>query len=111
MRTESLDVETKVEANFLAQLDYELALGSVVEMEWACVSTEHGDHQEDVGPIQCRLLPSKSLSHYIDEYLDPYWEIEIVDEKTKAYMDAKGLGAPWTIGPPYRVLELMRKRT
>ena len=97
------DVETWDEARFLAELDYELHLGAVftVNTYTTYVADDSVDHC-DVVRVRLEKTPTSDLIHHqIDEYLDPYWDIDVLSAH-------EGSGA-YTFGPSYRVLEAVRE--
>ena len=99
----TLDVETWAEAWYLARLDYELNLGRSLTVD-GVVAYVGDDGQDYFGPFLVRLekTDAESLRHSVDEYLDPYWDVTVLDD-----FDADGA---WSYGPSYRVLESARKR-
>ena len=97
------DVETWDEARFLARLDYELNQGA--ELTMSCVSAYVDEDSQDFGgPLQVRIEKTQDsdLMNSTDEYLDPYWDLEVVSPFTGS--------SPWGHGPSYRVLADCRDR-
>ena len=98
INTRCTDVETWAEAKFLARLDYELHLGHevVVSDVTTYINDDSCDH---VGTFRVRLDETDpcDLGNATDEYLDPYWEVTMLDQ-------VEGT-SPWAHGPSYRVLE------
>jgi hypothetical protein len=89
------DVETLEEAEFLAELDYQLHLGCEFKVDY--LSFYLGDDQHEVnGPQTVRLEKTDrdSRARRIDEYLDPYWDVDGPDL----------VRGGWTHGPSYRIL-------
>lgn len=100
---EPTDVETWAEAKFLAKLDYELLLGTIITVEGFTNYIGHDsvDHCE-VARARLEKTSTNDINHSIDEYLDPYWNIEALSHH-------EGESA-WTFGPTYRVLENVQKK-
>ena len=51
-------------------------------------------------PIIVRVCPMKAedgVIHYTDDWIDPYWDVEIVDEK-HSELPAAGLRSCWVFG-------------
>jgi hypothetical protein len=103
-QTERL-VETWDEAAFLARLDHDLLVGQEITLKW--IFNCEGD--DACGKFIVRLLPASraDLEHTIDEFIDPYWDIEpVCDESKKVFARAKDNNQwVWSAGSSYRVLE------
>lgn len=101
LHTNAIDVETWEEAQFLARLNYELALGAEFLSNNVVVYID--DNPVDLpDPTRVRLdrTEDSDVVSACDEYLDPNWDITILD-------GTQGESA-WTYGPSYRVLEAVR---
>jgi len=101
------DVETWEEARFLARLDYELHRGQEIDIGWYVVHDDVYHNTQDVAGETRAVLSDRSgnclevdLRNSCDEYLDPYWDLEIDQSELP-----EGTGGPWTHGPSYRILE------
>jgi len=81
-----------------ARTDYQRALGTVIEVTWV-----YGYTNDDSVEIQCdppakvRVLetPDEDLRHWVDEWLDPFWNIELSEPHPAIGANVRGL---WTFG-------------
>jgi len=98
------DIETWAEASFLARLDYALHLGTEFEVGYVSGFFNDVDTGDFEGPWRVHLdhTADGDLMHRNDEYLDPYWDVTVLEP-----LDAR---STWCHGPSYRVLEFARHR-
>ena len=88
-----------------AKVDYAGALGTVIAPEWV-----YGYRQDDAvdiaacGKVQVRVIKTAptDILHWSDDYLDPYWDVEVVSDPENILRGASSL---WVHGPSYRVAE------
>lgn len=109
MNGRETDVETLEEARFLAQLEYELALGG--EVTAAFMTAWAGDDQHELyGDFRVRVAPTHPSwrEDVRDEYLDTWWDVELAVPAEAAAHAAQGLGSPTIDGPTYRILANLR---
>lgn len=109
MHETTTDVETESEARFLAQLHYELALGNEITVTFM-TAYEGDDQHELVGDTLVRVTETHPSwrEDVRDEYLDTWWNVELVRAADVAAHAERGLGAPTADGPSYRILEHLR---
>lgn len=91
---------TTLELESKAVDDYKKALGTVITVTTLSGYNEHDDCIAVDGiPFEVRVLdtPESDLRHWVDEYLDPYWNVEPVKE----YAELNPLRSFWTYGPSY----------
>lgn len=88
------DLETK------ALEDFRKALGTIVEVQIISGYNEHDDCIAVDGiPVKVRVCstPESDLLHWVDNFLDPYWNVEPVEQIS----ELAGLRSFWTYGPSY----------
>jgi hypothetical protein len=95
--------QNRREAEDKAKADYQRALGTIVIVKMISGYDENGESVDRDGlEISVRVLPignAQDLTHWIDEYLDPYWNVEPIDKVP----ELTGLRSFWTFGPSYMV--------
>lgn len=83
--------------------DHTAHVGVVLLAYWVNGYVGDTDEQRDVRfdpPIRVRVLPmrpNEGLLHYCDEFIDPYWDVEIVETQHPA-LPAGGLRSCWIFG-------------
>ena len=105
------DVETEAEAHFLAQLDYDLALGSEITVR-RMTAYEGDDHREIYGDVLVRVMKTEPSwrEEVRHDHLDTWWDVVLAEPVEAAAHKAKGLGLPSIDGPSYRILENLNPR-
>ena len=88
----------------LALQDHARHVGKVVMVRELTAYPGTSDDSQDFvfdPPLAVRVLPSssKEVIHWVDEWLDPYWDVEIVDTAHPNLPD--GLEHPWMFGISY----------
>ncbi len=100
MTTETLTMDaTKARA----RADYQNVLGTILRPDWLAGYEEHDSVDYHVkGQVAVRIVATKDedVLHFVDDYLDPYWNIEIVNDP--AGLTANGRNF-WIFGTSYRV--------
>lgn len=74
--------------------------GKVIEVTELTGHNDSGSHDIDFEtPIKVRVLdtPLDDLKHWNDEYLDPYWNVEPLEDRP----ELRGLRSFWTFGVSY----------
>jgi hypothetical protein len=98
-----MDLKIRLEAESMALADYQKALGK--EITVTMITGYQGDDSVDVDGVLIRVrvieTPENDLCHWVDEYLDPYWNVEPLDTVPLI----EGLRSFWTFGPSYRVVD------
>jgi hypothetical protein len=87
------------DAERLALVDYNTALGTVIKPDEIC--SPDGDVWPK-GSVEARIVetPLDDVLHRCDQFLDPYWNIEIVSDPDGI---CKNLFGIWVFGPSYEV--------
>lgn len=84
-----------------AKADYRAALGTTITTTSLTGYVGDTDSQQDYDgiPVVVRVLPTadEDLNHVCDDWLDPYWNVEVVSP------DNLNLRSAWTYGPSYRL--------
>lgn len=81
--------------------DYRKVAGKVLLVNELTAYLGDTDEQGDLhfeSPIAVRVLPNQdehSLLHYNDEWIDPYWDVEIVDNCDKSLRGAYIFGTSY----------------
>lgn len=85
-----------------ALADYRAALGTIITVKMI-TGYNDSDDSIDIDGIDARVrvveTPEDDLYHWVDEYLDPYWNVELVEP----IAEVAGLRSLWTFGPSYRL--------
>lgn len=95
------------EAKRKALADYEAALGSVISITCLMVnvdSTTREYYAPEGRAFQVKILPSPAdgVTHQNDEFIDPYWDVAIIDGAGVVPQDIiDGDYHPWIDGPSY----------
>lgn len=98
-----ISLEMRVKAEALAEADYQKVLGKTITIQMLSGYNESDDSVDlDGVEIQAVVHPTQSddLAHWVDEYLDPYWNVEPV----AGTPGIEGLRSFWTFGPSYRIV-------
>ena len=98
-----ISLELRAEAERRALEDFNAVVGKELTVRMVSGYNENDD-SVDVDGIPIRVTvdnTSFSLDHWVDEYLDPYWDVTPVGE----YPELAGLRSFWTFGPSYRVVD------
>jgi hypothetical protein len=102
-------VDTVAEAVRRAHADFESARGQIIPVLWVMGYDDHDNSVErgaDPGnPFKVRAdaTNQSSIEHFNDEYLDPYWDITIIEPRP----ELDGIRSCWMWGKSYRVRERM----
>ena len=93
---------TDLEANAMA--DYQDYLGKVVTVDRLQCYLHDDSKDLDCGgvPFVVRVTPTQDedIKHWNDEYLDPYWNVEVVEPHPAL---PEGFTSPWIDGPTYEL--------
>lgn len=96
--------ELRAEAERRALEDFNAAVGKEITVQMISGYNDSDDGVDVDGvSIRVRVDSTKnvSLDHWVDEYLDPYWDVTPIGE----YPELTGLRSFWTFGPSYRVID------
>lgn len=90
-----------LDAQAQAMTDYRDAFGSIITV--TILSGYKGDdsYEFDGQEFKVRVLetPEADLCHWVDEFLDPYWNVEPIG----TYPALEGHRSFWTFGQSYKV--------
>jgi hypothetical protein len=83
-------------------------VGKIVTVKMLTAYNQHDDTVEFDG-VDVRVLVTitneEDLCHWVDEYLDPYWNIEPINVEDIPDIAGQGeLRSWWTFGPSYRII-------
>ena len=100
---EEMTASSSEEAVNNAMLDYKTFLGKPVMP--TIISGYRGDDQIDVqvdGKVIVKVVETSAddIAHWNDDFLDPYWNIEIIDDPQGL---CEGLRSAWIFGRSYQV--------
>ncbi len=93
---------TRDEAYAMARADFQAALGTILRPAYV-----YGFKDEDTsdaytdGTVALRVIatPREDLEHTVDDWLDPYWNVEVVEDPGGLLAGMRSL---WTYGPSYQ---------
>ncbi len=93
---------TRDEAYAKARAEFAAALGTIVHP--AYVYGFAGEDSTDAltdGTVALRVIatPQEDLEHTVDGWLDPYWNLEVVEDPEDLLAGMRSL---WTHGPSYQ---------
>ena len=98
----------RYELERLALADFAKAQGNLFNVDW--VYGYVGDDSHDVRcdpPAVVRIDPTgqDSILHWCDEWLDPYWDVTILDSVGQPLENGTlaGLRSTWIHGPSYNL--------
>ena len=93
----------------LALADYKAVEGKVIFVKFVAGfvgddtdSSEHYFNPPIRGRVDKGQNPEHGILHWNDNYLDPYWDVTIVDRK-HPQLPKEGLRSCWTDGPSYSI--------
>lgn len=93
------------EARARARADYETHLGQVIEVQFleGYVGDDSQEWRSDP-PFLVKVIETdaESLNHWCDEFLDPYWNVEVIDDRGVVPPEAHSHSF-WVYGPSYEV--------
>ncbi len=101
-----IDVATAADAERLARQAHAGAVGTIIRVGYVMGYQDDGSH-EFYAPagetIAVRVMPTddQSLTHWNDEFLDPYWDVELVDRPEFIPAGADNF---WIDGPSFRLI-------
>lgn len=102
MTTTKISEQYRIEAEEKAKADFQRAVGTIVTVNMISGYNERDDSEDRDGcNIRVRVCPTveTDITHWVDEYLDPYWNVEPLDNPP----ELDGLRSFWTFGPSYQV--------
>jgi hypothetical protein len=94
------DQRRELEAQALK--DYHEAFGTIMTVRSLTGYQDDGSYDFDGPEYRVRVVdtPENDLYHWCDEYLDPYWNVELVEPMPD---ELKGYRNFWTYGQSYKV--------
>lgn len=97
------DAKLTQQAEALALADYQKAIGTALTVRMLTGYKGDDSYDFDSGEYLVRVTdtPEDDLNHWVDEYLDPYWNVEIVGN----HPELEGYRSFWTFGPSYQIAE------
>lgn len=108
----AVKVNSDSEAIHRARRDYAVALGLVIYPQWICGYIGDSDSTTDLlveFKIGVKIIPTPadSIARFCDEYCDPIWDVEIVDDPNNY---ASNIRSPWIYGQSYETPKPQRSR-
>ncbi len=93
---------TRADACAKARADFEAALGTILRPDF--VGGFEGEDSTDASPngtaaLRVVATPQEDLEHTVDDWLDPYWNLELVEDPEHLLTRMRSL---WTYGPSYQ---------
>jgi hypothetical protein len=104
MKTQVHPVAEELYENIACQ-DHRDAVGSVILVDYLTAYRGDTDNQDAYHfdpPLAVRVLPAEpgDLAHWVDEWLDPYWDVEVVD-RSHPQLPPEGLRGAYVYGTSY----------
>lgn len=85
--------------------DFQAHRGLIILADELFASNNQGDSVDVFldTPLRFRVdkgTPSEDILHWVDEYLDPYWDVTPLDAN---HAELRGLRSFWVFGPGYNL--------
>jgi Inorganic Pyrophosphatase len=101
-----IEIATREEAEQRAEQDYNSAVNKIWKVEYVSGFAESGDSIDVFGPFIVQVLPETDRWHVLnwnDDYLDPYWEVEVLSGPEEAMEVIRQAGEYVMHGRTYHV--------
>jgi hypothetical protein len=97
----NISTETRERYNEIANQEFKAHLGKLLKVEYLC-----GYSDNDSADVACEAIvrvvptPETDILHWNDEWLDPYWDVELIEGDERA----RSLRSIWIDGPSHNAL-------
>ena len=92
--------EKQAELEAKAVADFKAMVGEIITVTSVTGYDDHDNSQDFYGEFKVKVTstPESDIRHWCDEFLDPYWNVDIVEPVPDVL---KGCRSFWTYGPSY----------